>query len=112
MLKPTATDTLTVGFATDEYAHGAIGGGTVTVGLAVECVQTLTNEGAFTLAPPAVGQGHAEIWITNGAAAGAVATGGFSRVTGDPYATTPGKRYLFQIAKSSVASLLNIVEIA
>jgi len=106
------SDNLTVGFTTDEYAHGTISTGTVTVSLTVESIQTLTNNGAFTLAPPASGAGHAEIWITNDASAGAITTSGFTVVTGDTYATTNAKKYLFQIARSSVGSILNVVEVA
>lgn len=106
------TANLTAGFTTDEYAHGEITTGTVTVSLTVEPVQTLTANGAFTLDPPASGAGHAEIWVTNGASAGAITTSGFTQVTGDTYATTNAKKYLFQIARSSVGSVLNVVEVA
>lgn len=112
VVRPAVTSNLTVGYTTDEYAHGTISSGTVTVDLTVEGVQTLTNNGAFTLAPPASGAGHAEIWVTNDASAGAITTSGFTKVTGDTYATTNAKKYLFQIAKSSVGSVLNIVEVA
>lgn len=112
ILKADTSDNLTVGFTTDEYAHGEVTTGTVTVSLTVESVQTLTNGGAFTLAPPASGAGHAEIWITNNASAGAITTSGFTAVTGDTYATTDAKVYLFQVAKSSAGSLLNVVEVS
>lgn len=111
ILKADTTDELTVGFTTTEEDLGTVTTGTVTPDLATQQVKKLTANGAFTLAPPSA-TGTCEIWVTNGASAGAITTSGFTKVNGDTYATTNAKKYLFQIKKSSVGSLLNVVEIA
>lgn len=56
--------------------------------------QRLTNGGAFTLAPPAAGEGRITLEITNGASAGAMTLTGWDSVTGDAPGTTTGHRYL------------------
>jgi hypothetical protein len=108
---PGATSNLTAGFTTDEEDLGTVTGGTVTLDFTKESVKTLTANGAFTLAPPASGTGSCEIWVTNGASAGAITTSGFTKVIGS-YATTNAKKYLFQVKRSSVGSILSIVEIS
>lgn len=108
ILKADTSDNLTVGYTTDEFAHGVISSGTVAVDLAVEARQTLTNGGAFTLAPPASGTGVAAIWITNNASAGAVTTSGFTKVIGDDLTTVNGDKFFALIEKSSVGSILSI----
>ena len=111
ILKADTADNLTVGFTTDEYAHGTIASGTVTLDLDNEYKQTLTNNGAFTLAPDATGNGDIDLLITNAASAGAITTTGWDAVIGDTYATTNTNTYLFQCQHNSVTSILNIVDL-
>ena len=103
-------DTLTAGFLTDSYARGTISSGTVTPAPATgeENIQSYTNNGAHTLAPPA-SPCTVVIEITNGASAGAITTSGFTQVTGDSFTTTNGDDFMCFITKTANFSLLNVV---
>ena len=77
------TENLTVGYTTDLNAIGNSGTGTQTVSLILECLQTLTINGSFTLAPPSSGNGIAIIYATNDGTGGyTMTTSGFTKVTG------------------------------
>jgi hypothetical protein len=82
-ISPSATSNLTAGFTTDLNAIGNSGTGTNTVSLTLECLQTLTINGSFTLAPPASGNGIAIMYATNDGTGGyTMTTSGFTKVTG------------------------------
>jgi len=110
------TVTLTGGFDSDEEALGTITSGTVTPEVDAsgkENFKTLTNNGAFTLAPPSTSSATTiRIRVINGASAGAITTTGFDKVNDpDSYATTNAKEYWFYIDHDSTRSTLTISEI-
>lgn len=70
-------------------------------------VQHITNNAAFTLAPPA-NPGSFMIEIVNGATAGAITTSGFTKVSGDPFTTTNGKKFVAQITRTNSVTRLNV----
>ena len=83
ILKSDTAANLTAGYTTDLNAIGNSGTGTQTVSLTLECLQTLTINGSFTLAPPASGNGIAIIYATNDGTGGyTMTTSGFTKVTG------------------------------
>lgn len=108
--------TLTGGFDSDEEPLGTITSGTVTPevdGANEENFKTLTNNGAFTLAPPSTSSATTiRIRVINAASAGAITTSGFDAVFDpDSYATTNAKEYWFYIDHDSTRSTLTIREI-
>lgn len=108
--------TLTGGFDSDEEALGTITSGTVTPEVDAsgkENFKTLTNNGAFTLAPPSTSSATTiRIRVINGASAGAITTTGFDKVNDpDSYATTNAKEYWFYIDHDSARSTLTVSEI-
>ncbi|MEO0975980.1 MAG: hypothetical protein AAFV69_14020 [Pseudomonadota bacterium] len=109
ILKADEGDNLTAGYTSDAYAHGTVSSGTITPAPATgeENFQTLTNGGAFTLAPPA-SNCTVVIQITNNGSAGAITTSGFTKVDGS-FTTTDGDDFLAQIIKLGSFSYLNIV---
>jgi hypothetical protein len=112
----TGAATLTGGFDSTEQALGTITSGTVTPEVDAvdqENFKTLTNNGAFTLAPPSTSSACCiRIHVVNGASAGAVTTSGFDAVFDlDEYATTNAKEYWFYIDHNSVRDTLTIREI-
>ena len=111
-LKSYAHDTLTAGFDSDVQALGTITSGTITPEVdadAKENFKTLTNGGAFTLAPPSSSSACTIlIQVTNNASAGAITTSGFTIVNGDDYETTDGNDYFFHIKKIGSFSSLTI----
>lgn len=111
-LQPTVHDTLTAGFDSDVEALGTISSGTVTPEVDAntkENFKSLTNNGAFTLAPPSTSSACTIlIQVTNGASAGTITTSGFTIVNGDTYATTNGNDYFFHIKKVGAFSSLTI----
>jgi hypothetical protein len=70
-------------------------------------VQHITNDAAFTLAPPAT-LGSFIVEIVNGATAGVITTSGFTKVSGDALTTTNGHKFVAQITVSNSMSHLNI----
>lgn len=72
-----ADQTLTGGFIKTPYAIGTITSGTVTVDCGTAETQTLTNNGAFTLAM-GTNKGTCTLNITNGASAGTITASGFT----------------------------------
>jgi hypothetical protein len=115
-LQPTGNVTLTGGFDSDEEALGTITSGTVTPEVDAsgkENFKTLTNNGAFTLAPPSTSSATTiRIRVINAASAGAITTTGFDKVNDpDSYATTNAKEYWFYIDHDSARSTLTISEI-
>lgn len=70
-------------------------------------VQHITNNAAFTLAPPA-NPNSFMIEIVNGAAAGAITTTGFTRVSGDAFTTVNGHKFIASITKTNSVSHLNV----
>lgn len=107
--------TLTAGFDSTAEALGT-GSGTVTPEVDAAGKQnfkSLTNNGAFTLAPPSTSNDCViRIHVINGASAGTITTTGFDRVIdNDTYATTNAKEYWFIIDHNATRSTLTIVEI-
>ena len=97
-----------VGFSATTYDNGTVSTGTLTPASTNGNFQKMNNNGAHTLAPPStICQICLE--VTNGASAGAITTSGFSKVTGDTYATTSSNVYQFFITKTANKSTLNIV---
>ena len=109
LLKADVGDDLTAGFTSDEYAHGTVGGTTVTPAPATgeENFQLLTNNGAFTLAPP-TSSCSLVIRTWNNASAGAMTTSGFTVVDGDSFTTTEDDRFLLYITVVDAFSHLTI----
>lgn len=112
ILKADTHDTLTAGFDSDVEALGTISSGTVTPEVDAdtkENFKTLTNGGAFTLAPPSTSSACVVvIQVTNNASAGAITTSGFTAVNGDTYDTTDGNDWFFHILKVGSFSKLTI----
>lgn len=110
ILKADVGDQLAAGYTSDDFAHGTISSGTVTPAPATsqENFQTLTANGAFTLAPPA-NSCSVIIHVTNGASAGAITVSGYTLVDGDTYATTNALEWLFYITKINDVSHLTVV---
>lgn len=115
-LQPTGTVTLTGGFDSDEEALGTVTSGTVTPEVDAsgkENFKSLTNNGAFTLAPPSTSAACCiRIHVINAASAGAITTTGFDKVFDpDTYATTNAKEYFFYIDHNATRDVLTIREI-
>jgi hypothetical protein len=74
--------------------------GTMTIDAGKSPAQTLTNNGAFTLAAPA-NDGQTIVAITNGASAGAISFSGFTvgSNTGDTLTTTNGNKFWIWVAR-------------
>jgi hypothetical protein len=102
------TATLTVGFTVTPYSAGTKSSSTFTPDPALGNQQYITANGAFTLAPQSVAS-QIVIEVVNGASAGAITTSGYTKVTGDTYATTNANKYLFFSTKTQNYSHLNIV---
>jgi len=85
--------TLTAGVAGTADSDGTKSSGTYTPTFAGGNFKSITNGGAFTLAPSTL-TGTMVIQITNSTSAGAVTTSGYSIVTGDSLSTTGGDDFL------------------
>jgi hypothetical protein len=81
------TDELTAGYTAAVYAAGTKSSGTFTPDAALGNIQSATNNGAHTLAPPSSSCSMV-IKYTNGASAGAITTSGFTMVSGSAPGTT------------------------
>ena len=95
------------GYHAEVYDIGTVTGGTTTPDPEQANLQTLTNNAAFTLAPPAENT-NVVILMTNGASAGAMDTSAFSKVGGDTIVTTSGYQYLLSITRIGSVSRLYI----
>ncbi len=109
VLKANETGNLTAGYTSAALDLGTITGGTVTLALTTRNNQRLTNAGAFTLAPPAIGEGTMLLKITNGAGAGVISTEGFTTRLGSGFTTTQGHVFWCSIAVNGGESLLNVL---
>ncbi len=98
---------LTAGFSQTEFAAGTKSSGTFTPDVTNGAMQTATNGGAHTLAPPSASCSMAVLY-TNNASAGAITTSGFTKVDGDAFTTTNGHKFTCSIMKSSVGSWLTV----
>jgi hypothetical protein len=105
VLKDTSSN-LTAGYTTTPHAIGTVSSGTTTLDIADGQIQTLTNNGAFTLAPPS-DSGSLILQITNGASAGTITTSGFTVVRGS-FTTTDGAVFLCTVAVVGARSYLII----
>jgi hypothetical protein len=108
ILKSDESDELTVGFTSAPHSIGVVSSGTVTPSFANGNMQTLTNNGTFTLAPPSSGSGTIIVQMTNGASAGTVTTSGFIPLPGDSLGTLNGNKYILQIIKFGSNTYLQI----
>ena len=110
-ISPSATSNLTAGYTTDLNALGNSGTGTNTVSLTLECLQTLTINGSFTLAPPASGNGIAIMYATNDGTGGyTMTTSGFTKVTGT-YISTAAAVNRLQVEKVGALTTLIITNL-
>lgn len=89
------------------YANGTVSSGTLTPDPAFGPMQSYTNGGAHTLAPPAA-SGMMMITITNNASAGAITTSGFGDVFGDAFTTTNGHVFMCGIFYDGTNSVLRV----
>lgn len=89
------------------YSAGTQSSGTFTPNPRLGMMQTATNGGAHTLAPPSV-DCTMIIQYTNNASAGAITTSGFTLVDGDSNTTTNGHDFFFYITKVGSFSRLTI----
>ena len=111
ILKSDTAANLTAGYTTDLNAIGNSGTGTQTVSLTLECLQTLTINGSFTLAPPASGNGIAIIYATNDGTGGyTMTTSGFTKVTGT-YISTAAAVNRLQVEKVGALTTLIITNL-
>jgi hypothetical protein len=99
--------TLTGGFSGTSFSAGTKSSGTYTPAASDSNLQHATNGGAHTLAPPSA-DCTIIVQYTNNGSAGAIATAGFTRVTGDAFTTTNGDDFLCYIARVNSFSHLHI----
>lgn len=106
ILKDNVSVALSVGYPNTPYSAGTFTSGTFTPSVANGRMQYATNNGAHTLAPPAVGE-EVIVEYTNGASAGAITTSGFTKVTGSGD-TTSGHKFLYRATRHQTYSQLLI----
>lgn len=106
ILRADTTDNLTVGYTTTSNNLGTITSGTTVLAFASGNLQRLVNNGAFTLSPPASGEGSIMLEIENDSSAGAITTSGFDSVTGDALDTTNNNVFLCSVVVVSGRSWL------
>lgn len=106
-LKADVTDDLDVGFTSASKDQGTKSSGTFTPTFAAGNVQHYVNGGAHTLEPPSTGNGSIVIDMTNNAAAGAVTTLGFTKVTGDTLTTINTNKFRLFITVGNGGSHLH-----
>lgn len=92
-LKADTADVLSAAYEESNSADGTKSSGTYTPSLASgTATKTITNGGAFTLAPPSPSASdttlYMSVFVTNNGSAGAITTSGFDIVTGDDFDTT------------------------
>ena len=97
-LKADVADTLTAGFRDTYDDDGTQSSGTYTpTDSTGTWSKYITNNGAFTLAPPSASSGeviYGTVFIVNGASAGAITTSGWTKVNGTAPATTNTYKYI------------------
>ena len=103
-----ASGNIGVGFTVTPYPAGTKSSGTFTPDPTLGQQQYITAGGAFTLAPQSTAS-QIMIEVLNNGSAGAITTSGFTKVTGDTYATTNTNKYLFIATKTQNYSHLNII---
>ena len=89
------------------YANGTKSSGTFTPNPTLGEIQTYTNGGAHTLAPPSVA-GSILMTITNDGSAGTITTSSFTLVTGDAFTTTNANKFLVGIYFDGTNSVLKV----
>lgn len=103
--------TLAAGYDSGIEDLGTVSSGTVTPevdGDTKTNFKKLTNDGAFTLAPPSTSSNcRIFLLVTNAASAGAITTSAFDGIIGS-YATVNGAEYIFVILKIDGKSFLEI----
>jgi hypothetical protein len=112
---PTALTNLGLGSGVTD--DGTKTGGTYTPSATVGSRgKKIVNGGAFTLAPPALGNDTTakfSLFIVNNASAGAVTTNGFTKVTGDSFTATNAHEFMCEIEAFDIGgtefSRLNVV---
>jgi len=112
LLHDDASANLTVGFTSTAFAKGTVSSGTFTPNPADGNLQSYTNNGAHTLAPPSVGAGDScqiTVLSTNGSSASNPTVTAFTKVTGDAFTTTNGHKFLLYMTVIAGQSLLNRV---
>jgi len=117
ILKTNATANLTAAFTATVDDEGTITTGTYTPTTAAGSnYKKIINGGAFTLAPPTLASDTAttlSLFIVNDGSAGAITTSGFTKVTGDAFATDNAFEFLCRIEVFDIGgtefSLLNVV---
>ena len=107
LLVRSETRVLDTGFTTTVYSEGTKSSGTFTPDPANGNMQSATNGGAHTLAPPS-SSCTLIIQYTNNGSAGTITTSGFTLVDGDTISTTNGDDFLFYITKSGSFSYLHV----
>lgn len=95
------------GFSAASASDGTKSSGTYTPDPLTGNFKHITAGGAFTLAPPSA-VCTMIVEVTNNASAGVITTSGFTKVNGDPYATTNGSKFAFHILKTQNYSRLTI----
>jgi len=100
LLQVIGGQTITGGFAITPFNIGTVTTGAVIPNPLVGNYQYLTNNGAFTLAAPAV-DCAIDILITNGSTAGVITFSGFTvnAVTGEPLTTTNGSKFIISLRR-------------
>lgn len=88
-------------------ALGTISSGTVTPSVANGNLETYTNGGAHTLAPPSAA-GSWIITITNNGSAGTITTSGYTAVKGDSFTTTNTHKFICTAISDGTNSVLTI----
>lgn len=103
LLSTSAGQTISAGFAFTTYSGGTISSGTYTPTCTNANYQSITNNGAFTLAAPS-GDCAIALLVTNGGSAGAITFSGYTvgSNTGDSLTTTNGNKFV--ITLYSIAS--------
>lgn len=109
VIRADATDTLEVGYANTTENIGTVSTGTTTLVIANGNLKRLVNNGAFTLAPPTVGDGVIILEVENAASAGTITTSGFTSITGDTLNTTLGNIFLCTIVSVNGRHWLSVV---
>lgn len=103
-----ASGTMTVGVGATAFDRGTVTTTTQTPTFAEGNVQKMVRNGAFTLDPPASGDGHITIQVTNGASAGTLTTSGFTKATVTDLTSTSGDDFLFHITKIGSFTRLHV----
>jgi len=101
------TASLTAGYTITVSAQGTKSSGTFTPEPSTRAIQSATNGGAHTLAPPTE-VGVFLLYYTNNASAGAITTSGFDLELGGAFDTTNTNRFECLISNDGTTSILQI----